>query len=212
MRPVPTVSQRQYATASAHDTPSSVRSGARCFCCHSTGGECRVSSTNIAYSATVAGLRAMAKIFTCSVRGGSPSNASPAGTMTTSGSIIGANPTNPRGGVRARGSTGAGEITHLCGRCCHRAALRAYGHEQPRLCSDLERKAHLVDAVAGGGHRAGERDGARRLQHPRRDHQRLLRDHRERREALTTSRVTPGPSVSASLGPPAPAVDEGSCR
>src|SRR5437899_10894571 len=80
MRPVPTVSQRQYATASAHETPSSVRSAARRFRSHSSGGGCCVSSTNSAYSPTRTGRRAMAKTFTCSVRGGSPSSASPAGT------------------------------------------------------------------------------------------------------------------------------------
>src|SRR6266850_8026378 len=214
MRPVPTVSQRQYATASAQDTPSSAPPVARSFSSHSLGGDWCVSSTNIAYSAIVTGLRAMAKTFTCSVRGGSPSNASPAGTTTTSGSIIAGNPTNSRGGVRARGSTCAGGRTHLSDRCCHRAALRAYGHELPGLRSGLEREAHLVATDAGDGHRAGQHRDARRLQHPRRHRERLLRDHRERRQALATpaSRLTPGPHSCASPSPPAPAADEESCR
>src|SRR2546430_15667305 len=128
----------------------------------------------------------MAKTFTCSVRGGSPSSASPAGTTTTSGSIIAGNPTNSRGGVRARGSTGAGEITPLSDRWRESAAVRTYRHELPGLRSDLERKAHLVAADADGGHRAGEHRDARGLQHSRRHRERLLRDHRERREALAT--------------------------
>src|SRR2546427_12728505 len=99
MRPVPPVSQRPYATASAHETPSTGVSAMSRLRSHSAGaptpsgapppgGGCCVSSTNSAYSPTRTGRRAMAKTFTCSVRGGSPSSASPAGTTTTSGSTI----------------------------------------------------------------------------------------------------------------------------
>src|SRR6266566_6751812 len=157
----------------------------RSFRSHSPGGACCVSSTNIAYSLMVTGRRAMAKTFTCSVRGGSPSNASPAGTMTTSGSTIVGTLLTRAGEYAPRGSTGAGEITHLSDRWRRSATLRTYGHEQPRSRSGLERKARLVAADAGDGDRAGQHRDARRLQHPRRHHQRLLRDHRERRKALT---------------------------
>src|SRR4029077_14017 len=185
MRLVPTVSQRQYATASAHDTPSRARSATRRFCSHSIGGAWRVSSTNVAYSPTVTGRRAMAKTFTCSVRGGSPSNASPAGTTTTSGSTT-VGTVLTRAGGYARGSTRSVDASHSCGGCCLVAAVRTYAHELPGLRSDLERKAHLVAADADGGDRAGEHRDARRLQHARRHRERLLRDHRERRQALAT--------------------------
>src|SRR5712691_10898016 len=80
MRPVPTVSHRQYATASAHETASTGRSACRSCVTHSTGGGCSVSCRKAAYSPTVTGRRAIAKTLTCSVRGGSPRSASPAGT------------------------------------------------------------------------------------------------------------------------------------
>src|SRR5712691_8448308 len=86
MRPVPTVSHRQYATASAQETASTGRSARRSCVPHSTGGGCGVSCRNAAYSPTVTGRRAIAKTLTCAVRGGSPRSASPAGMTTTSGS------------------------------------------------------------------------------------------------------------------------------
>src|SRR5205807_2446439 len=106
--------------------------------------------------------------FTCSVRGGSPSSASPAGTTTTSGStIVGTLLTRAGeyavGGVRRRGSTHAGDATHSRGRCCEDAAVRAYGHDQSRLSRDLDSKARGDDADAAGGGRAGQRHAARRL-------------------------------------------------
>src|SRR6185436_9453159 len=184
MRPVPTVSHRQYATASAHETPSNARSVADRFCSHPSGGEWCVSSTNSVYSPTVTGLRAMAKTFTCSVRGGSPSNASPAGTTTTSGSIT-ARTVLTRVGGYARGSTRSVDASHPCDGCCPVGAVRTYAHELPRARSHLERKAHRVTAAADNGDRAGQRRDARRVQHPRRHRERLLRHHRERGEALT---------------------------
>src|SRR5438445_639267 len=146
MRPVPIVSQRQYATASAQDTPSRARSAPRRFSSQPIGGSWRVASTNIAYSPTDTGFRAMAKTFTCSVRGGSPSSASPAGTTTTSGSTIAANPTNSRGGVRARGSTRAGDALHPRDRWRGSAAVRTYRHEQHWLRGGLEyhERLHLL--------------------------------------------------------------------
>src|SRR2546423_4983454 len=200
MRRVPTVSQRQYATASAHETPSSARSAARRFCSHSSGGYWCVSSTNTAYSPTRTGRRAMAKTFTCSVRGGSPSNASPAGTTTTSGSTIVGTVLTRGGGARGRGSLRSGDASHSSGGCCARRALRTYGHEQQRLSGDLEREAHLPAADASRGRRARERRDARRLQHARRHRERLLRDHGERREALEGPiRLTLGPQSCACL-------------
>src|SRR5207245_7763942 len=141
----------------AHETPSTGVSAMSRLRSHSAGaptpsgapppgGECCVSSTNTAYSPTRTGRRAMAKTFTCSVRGGSPSSASPAGTTTTSGStIVGTLLTRAGeyavGGVRRRGSTHAGDATHSRGRCCEDAAVRAYGHDQSRLSRDLDSKA-----------------------------------------------------------------------
>src|SRR5205823_1943527 len=155
MRPVPIVSQRQYATASAQDTPSRARSAPRRFSSQPIGGSWRVASTNIAYSPTDTGFRAMAKTFTCSVRGGSPSSAYPAGTTTTTGSTIAANPTNSRGGVRARGSTRAGDALHPWGRWRGCAAVRTYRHEQHWLRGGQEREADLSATDAGCGGRAG---------------------------------------------------------